>query len=78
MSDSKRFSFLQIFLSNINNETDSEGLTKFNLRVDGSNTFLAEDDGQVPNAYKNLISAYMPFYQFDINGMVKLKTPLKP
>ena len=42
--------------------------------MDGTNTFLAEDDGQVPNAYKNLISAFMPFYQFDDNGTVKSTT----
>jgi hypothetical protein len=66
--------FRRMFLNNIYDETDSEGLTKFNLRVDGTNTFLAEDDGQVPNAYKNLISAFMPFYQFDDNGTVKSTT----
>jgi len=42
--------------------------------VDGTYIYLAEDDGQVPNAYKNLISAFMPFYHFDFNGTVKSTT----
>jgi hypothetical protein len=41
------------------------------LRVDATNTYLQEDDYYVYNGYKNLISAFMPFYQFDDNGTVK-------
>jgi len=44
------------------------------LRVDGTNYALQEDDSDEFYAYKNLISAFMPFYQFDDNGTVKSTT----
>jgi hypothetical protein len=50
------------------------GLTYLNLRVDGTNYALKVDDSDEFNAYKNLISAFMPFYQFDDNGTVKSTT----
>jgi len=42
------------------------------LRVDGTNYALQVDNSDEFNGYKNLISAFMPFYQFDLLRGLKL------
>jgi hypothetical protein len=74
LNDAEMEKFRRMFLNNIYVGTNSESLTFFNLRVDGTNYALSDDDGQNFNDYKNLISAFMPFYEFDYNGTVKSTT----